>query len=129
MPPLLAVVLAFATREAIFSLIVACVAGVFIGAAGFSSLAGFQDGLAGVPVLLQRTLGNADFIWILQVELFIGVLVAFLLKSGATQRFTEVMQRRLASRKQVQLFGWFLGMLIFFSDYFSPLLTGPVMGS
>lgn len=126
-PPLLAVALAFATRDAIFSLVVACVVGVFIGAEGFSSFTGFREGLTGVPVLLQRTLGNADFVWILQVELFIGVLVAFLLKSGATQQFTEVMQRRLASRKQVQLFGWFLGMLIFFSDYFSPLLTGPVM--
>jgi len=120
-PPLLAVILAFATREAIFSLIVACVAGVFIGAEGF------QAGVAGVPVLLQRTLGDANFIWILQVELFIGVLVAFLLRSGATQRFAQNMSRRLASRKQVQVFAWFLGMLIFFSDYFSPLLTGPVM--
>ena len=116
-PALLAVVLAFVTREAVFSLLVACIAGVLIAG----------DGLLGVPDLLQRAMGDADFVWVLLVEISIGVLVAFLLKSGATGQFTRLMQHRLRSARGVQLFGWLLGMLIFFSDYFSPLLTGPVM--
>jgi len=112
-------VLAFVTREAVFSLLLACIAGVLIAG----------DGLQGVPDLLQRAMCDEDFVWVLLVEISIGVLVAFLLKSGATGEFTRLMQQRLRSPKQVQLFGWLLGMLIFFSDYFSPLLTGPVMRS
>lgn len=116
-PPLLAVILALVTREATLSLLVACIVGVVISGGGLPETAH----------LFRRALGNADFVWVLLVEIFIGVLVAFLMRSGATQEFTRVMQRRIHSRRGVQLFGWLLGMMIFFSDYFSPLLTGPVM--
>ncbi|MDY0168418.1 MAG: Na+/H+ antiporter NhaC family protein [Thermoguttaceae bacterium] len=118
-PALLAVALAFLTREAVFSLLVACVVGLLIAGEGFW----------GLPELFQRALGNPAFIWVLLVELCIGVLVAFFLRSASTEEFARRMGTRLRSRKQVQLFGWFLGMLIFFSDYFSPLLTGPVLRS
>lgn len=116
-PAVLAVTLALVTREATLSLLVACIVGVVISG----------EGLPGTARLFQRALGDENFVWVLLVEIFIGILVAFLMKSGATQEFTRVMQKRLHSRRQVQLFGWLLGMMIFFSDYFSPLLTGPVM--
>ncbi len=117
MPALLAVTLAFLTREALFSLLAACLVGLLIAG----------EGVWGLPGLFQRALGNPAFIWVLLVELCIGVLVAFFLRSASTEEFSRRMEKRLHSRKQVQLFGWFLGMLIFFSDYFSPLLTGPVL--
>ena len=117
MPAVMAVLLAFVTRDAILSLLVACVAGVLIKG----------DGLLGVPDLFERAMGTPRFIWVLLVEISIGVLVAFFLKTDSTEEFARVMAKRVKSGKQVQLLGWFLGMLIFFSDYFSPLLTGPVM--
>ncbi|QZY57276.1 Na+/H+ antiporter NhaC family protein [Crassaminicella profunda] len=116
-PALIAVILAFITREATFSLLFACIIGLFITG----------DGLWGVPGLLEKAMGNADFIWVLLIEVFIGILVAFFMKTGSTEEFTRVMDKKVKSRKSVQLFGWFLGMFIFFSDYFSPLFTGPVM--
>ncbi len=66
-PPVLAVVLAFATRDAIVSLVVACLAGVLL----------LGQGPQGFPDLITRALGTEDFIWIAAVEVFIGVLVAF----------------------------------------------------
>ncbi|WZL74311.1 Na+/H+ antiporter NhaC family protein [Clostridiaceae bacterium 35-E11] len=116
-PALIAVILAFVTREATFSLLFACIVGLFITG----------DGLMGVPGLFENALGNADFIWVLLIEVFIGILVAFFQKTGSTQEFGRVVEKKIQSRKKVQLFGWFLGMFIFFSDYFSPLFTGPVM--
>ena len=38
-----------------------------------------------------------------------------------------MVDKKIKTRTGVQLLGWFLGMFIFFSDYFSPLFVGPVM--
>ncbi len=116
-PPLLAVALAFITREAVVSLIVACVVGVVL----------LGHGIQGFPDLLTRALGNEDFIWVCSIEVAIGVLVAFLQASGAIALFRERASRRVNNRKQVGLLGWMLGLSVFFSDYFSPLFVGPVM--
>lgn len=116
-PALMAVVFAFITREALFSLLVASITGLFI----------LGEGLWGLPGLFMKALGNADFIWVVMIEVFIGVLVAFFLKTGSTDEFSRVAGSKIKSRKGVQLLGWILGMFIFFSDYFSPLFVGPVM--
>ncbi|MCT4592930.1 MAG: transporter [Anaeromicrobium sp.] len=116
-PALTAVTLAFITREALFSLLIASIVGVFIQGKALWSLSG----------LFTRSLGNGDFIWVVLIEVFIGVLVAFFLKTGSTDEFSRVVGDKINSRKGVQILAWFLGMFIFFSDYFSPLFVGPVM--
>lgn len=116
-PPLLAIVLAFLTREPIFSLAVACLVGVFI----------MGQGLLGFPELLVNALGTRDFMWICMVEICIGILVAFYQRSGAVSLFSKRVSSLTQSRKKTQFLGWGLGMFIFFSDYFSPLFVGPVM--
>lgn len=116
-PALVAVTLAFVTREAMFSLLIAAIAGIFIQGRGLWGLSG----------LFLKSLGNGDFIWVVLIEVFIGVLVAFFFKSGSTKEFARVVSKRVSGRKNVQLMAWFLGMFIFFSDYFSPLFVGPVM--
>jgi Na+/H+ antiporter NhaC len=116
-PALLAVILAFITREPIVSLAVACMAGVLL----------MGGGLVEFPELLVRSLGTRDFIWICMIELCIGVLVAFYQRSGAVKMFTQMASSWAKSRKKIHILGWVLGMFIFFSDYFSPLFVGPVM--
>jgi Na+/H+ antiporter NhaC len=116
-PPLLAVVLAFITREAVISLTLACIAGVVL----------MGRGLQGFPALVTRALGNEDFVWVCGIELCIGVLVAFLQRSGAVNLFTLRAGKWARGRRQVGVLGWALGLVIFFSDYFSPLFVGPVM--
>ena len=116
-PPLLAVALAFVTREAATSLALACLAGVLL----------MGQGVQGFPSLVTRALGNPSFIWVCGIELCIGVLVAFFQRSGAVQSFTARAGRWAKSRRQASVLGWSLGLVIFFSDYFSPLFVGPVM--
>jgi Na+/H+ antiporter NhaC len=116
-PPVLAVVLAFVTREAATSLALACFAGVLL----------MGQGPQGFPGLVTRALGNESFVWVCSIELCIGVLVAFFQRSGAISMFTERAGSWVKSRKQVGVLGWGLGLFIFFSDYFSPLFVGPVM--
>ncbi|MFQ6070094.1 MAG: Na+/H+ antiporter NhaC family protein [Candidatus Aminicenantales bacterium] len=116
-PPVLAVLLAFLTREPVISLAFACLVGVLLSGSG----------LGGFPQLLVRALGNRDFIWICMVELLIGALVAFYQRSGAVEMFSKKVSFWRKSAVHTQLLGWGLGMFIFFSDYFSPLFVGPVM--
>lgn len=116
-PPVVAVVLAFLLRDATVALLLACVAGLYVAGAGIS----------GLPGLLTRSLATPDFIWVLLIEVCIGMLIAFFMASGATQRFAELAQKRVRTGRQVQTMGWCMSALIFFSDYFSPLLTGQIL--
>jgi Na+/H+ antiporter NhaC len=116
-PPLLAIVLAFLTRDAVFSLALACFAGVLL----------MGQGLAGFPELLVTALGNRDFMWICLVEFCIGILVAFYQRSGAVLMFSQRVRPWTRTREGTQTLAWGLGLFIFFSDYFSPLFVGPVM--
>jgi Na+/H+ antiporter NhaC len=117
LPPLIAVLLAFVTRDAIISLLVACVVGVVL----------LGEGVQGFPDLVVRALGTPDFVWLCSVEFSIGVLVAFLQRSGAIDLFREGAARYVKTRNQVGVMGWALGLSVFFSDYFSALFVGPVM--
>ncbi len=117
LPAVMAVIFAFITREAVYSLLLASITGLFI----------LGEGLWGLPRIFMKALGNGDFIWVVMIEVFIGILVAFFLKTGSTAEFSRVAGGKIKTRKGVQLLGWFLGMFIFFSDYFSPLFVGPVM--
>lgn len=67
LPAALAIVLAFVTRNTVFSLAVACFVGVIT----------LGNGLMGFPTLLKETLGTTSFSWILLLELFIGTVIAF----------------------------------------------------
>ncbi|MGD8539411.1 MAG: Na+/H+ antiporter NhaC family protein [Candidatus Aminicenantes bacterium] len=116
-PPLLAILLAFITREPVFSLAVACLAGVLL----------IGQGLLGFPELLAKSLGNRDFMWVCLVEICIGILVAFYQRCGAVNMFSLRVRSLTKSRVQTQMLAWGMGMFIFFSDYFSPLFVGPVM--
>ncbi len=116
-PPVLAVLLAFLTKDAVISLAAACMVGVLL----------MGQGITGFPDLITRSLGNENFIRICMIELCIGILVAFFQRSGAVRMFNRNVEHWAKTRKQVHTLGWGMGIFIFFSDYFSPLFVGPVM--
>lgn len=117
LPVFLTLFLAFKTRDAVFSLIVGCITGVVI--AGF-------DPATGMSKLFQASLGNADFIWVLMIEVAVGIMVAFYLRADVISGFAEWGSTKIRSRRGASGFGWLLGLFIFFSDYFSPLFSGPI---
>jgi Na+/H+ antiporter NhaC len=117
LPASVAIVLAFVTRNTVFSLAVACFIGVLISG----------QGLIGFPNLLKNSLGTTAFSWIFLLELFIGMLIAFFQRTGAIRNFSAWVASRNMTRARVQLAAWILGMFVFFSDYFSPLFVGSTM--
>ncbi|TFG82140.1 MAG: transporter [Spirochaetales bacterium] len=76
--------------------------------------------------LFQHALGNGDFIWVVMIEIAIGIMIAFYFKAGVITAFAEVASKRIKTRRQASGIGWVMGVLIFFSDYFSPLFSGPI---
>lgn len=116
-PAIIAIVLSFATRNTVVSLMLACIVGTL--------LAG--QGILGFPALLRTSLGTTSFAWVMLLNTFIGVLVAFFQKTGAIQGFAQYIQEKNLSRKSIQLVAWFLGGFVYFSDSFSPLFVGTTM--
>ncbi|MEJ2087573.1 MAG: Na+/H+ antiporter NhaC family protein [Gammaproteobacteria bacterium] len=116
-PAAIAIVLAFVTRNTVFSLATACVLGVLLSG----------QGLIGFPNLLKNALGTTAFSWILLLELVIGVTIAFFPRTGAIANVTRWVEGLSLSRMRVQLIAWVMGMFVFFSDYFSPLFVGATM--
>lgn len=117
-PAVIALVLAFVTKNALFSILIGVLVGV--GITGQNLLFGFSG-------LMQDALGNADFIWIIGLEVFVGILVALFQKSGAIDAFSNVVGKKNLGQRGAQVLAFLLGIFIFFSDYFSPLYVGTVM--
>lgn len=118
MPAIIALVLAFITRDAIFSLLIGVLVGIVITG---------QNIVFGFTGLMQDALGNADFIWVLSIEVFVGIMIAYFQKSGAISAFSKRVEKKNVKARGAQLLAWLLGVFIFFSDYFSPLYVGTVM--
>lgn len=116
-PAIIAIVLSFVTRNTIVSLLAACLVGTL--AAG--------QGIMGLPTLIKTATGTTDFSWVMLLNLYIAVIVAFFHKTGSIQAFSDWVHERHLSRKGVQLMAWALGIFVYFSDSFSPLFVGTVM--
>ena len=116
-PVALALFLAFWTKNAAFSLFVGCTVG--------GVLAGF-DPATGLVRTFQQALGTPDFVWVMMIEVAVGVMIAFYLRSGVIAGFADWASGRIRTRRAATGFTWGLGIFIFFSDYFSPLFAGPI---
>ena len=118
-PAVIAIVLSFATRNTIVSLVTACIVGTL--------LAG--QGPLGFPTLLKESLGTTSFSWVMLLNTFIAIIVAYFQKTGAIQSFSQMIHDKNLSRRGAQLMAWVLGMFVYFSDSFSPLFVGTTMRS
>lgn len=118
-PALIAIVLSFATRNTIVSLVVACIVGTLLSG----------QGLLGFPTLLKTSLGTTSFSWVMLLNTFIAIIVAYFQKTGAIQSFSQMIHDKNLSRRGAQLMAWVLGIFVYFSDSFSPLFVGSTMRS
>jgi Na+/H+ antiporter NhaC len=127
-PPIVAIVLAFITKNVVVSLFLGILSGSFIinitGNNVFSALVqAFLD-------LVDRSLNSLADPWnagiILQV-LAIGGVINLVAKMGGAKAIAIALAKRAKSAKGTQLITWFLGLLVFFDDYANSLIVGPIM--
>ena len=116
-PMLATLVLAFITRSALIGLLI----GTFVG----TLMLGAAPGV-GFNALLQASLGTADFIWICEIVILIGILFELFKKAGVLTALAQRFAAGRGGRRRVALSAWGMGFVIV-DDYFSPLLTGAVM--
>lgn len=123
LPPLLAIVLAFITKQVLLSLFL----GVFVGAL---LLYGGNPFYAFLRTLDQYILGSASDSWnaaILIFTLSIGGMIGVVSKMGGTKAIAEALSRRTKTAVGAQVATWILGILVFFDDYANTLIVGPTM--
>jgi len=142
-PPIIAIVLALATKDVYTSLFVGIVlAAIFVGDGNFeNTLISIMDGSSSHTVIDSITgeeieiiddtwgfLGSLDT-GILFFLVALGIIGCLLLVSGGSRAYGEWALSHIKSRKGAQIMTAFLGILIFVDDYFNCLTVGQVMRS
>ncbi|AQW82218.1 Na+/H+ antiporter NhaC family protein [Campylobacter pinnipediorum] len=128
LPPLIAIVLAFITKDVILSLFIGVFSGTFliniINENIFLALIkGFSDIVARIVAAMADS-WNAGIM--LQV-LCIGGVVALVTKMGGTKALALWLSKKAKTGISAQISTWFMGILIFFDDYANALIVGPIM--
>ena len=125
-PPAFAVLLAFLTSDVILSLL----AGVLVGAAMLTALAG--DGTVYATfhravVSIVETSADYENVRVLLLCIAVGGMEGVIRFSGGFETTARVMAKRLRSPRKVNLLSQLFCTLFFFDDYANALISGPVL--
>ena len=127
-PPLVAISLAFITKNVIVSLVIGIMSGGFI--LNISGNNPFMALFYSFLDLIQRAVNSLADPWnagiILQV-LAIGGVINLVGKMGGAKAIAEALSKRAKSAKSAQIITWVAGLLVFFDDYANSLIIGPMM--
>lgn len=127
-PPLVAIVLAFATKNVIVSLFLGVFSGAFmLELKGFDIYDGFVDGFLRLSNEILASLADPWNAGIILQCLAIGGLIALVSKMGGAKAIADALSKRARSPKSSQFVTWVMGLLIFFDDYANSLTVGPIM--
>ena len=127
-PPIVAILLAFLTKNVIISLFIGTLSGTFLVSLVDSSFIGalvnsFLD-------FVSRVLNSLADPWnagiILQV-LVIGGVIHLVAKMGGAKAVAEALSRKAKTAKSTQVVTFLLGLAVFFDDYANSLIVGPIM--
>ena len=127
-PPIVAIVLAFITKNVVISLFIGILSGSFL-----ISLTGYNVFYALIQAFLDfvtRALNSLADPWnagiILQV-LVIGGVINLVGKMGGAKAIAEALAKKAKTARSTQLITWLLGLFVFFDDYANSLIVGPIM--
>lgn len=122
-PPLLAIVMAMATRRVLLSLFAGVFAGALIVCSGNPVLAVAQT----MERYLWPSLSDPDHIRVFTFTLLMGAMVGVMQHSRGMEGLVSKLAPLARSRRGGQLTVWFLGLVVFFDDYANSLLLGTTM--
>ncbi len=118
LPPIIAIVLAFITKEVYSSLFI----GIISGALLYSQ---FNPWISFTSIFTIMT-ENID-LNILIFLVMLGMIVILMQKSGGSAAYGRWASEKIKNKKMALLATTFLGILIFVDDYFNCLTVGSVM--
>ena len=128
LPPLIAIALAFLTKNVVVSLFIGVYTGTFmLELKGIHFIDAFVNGYS---KLIQEALAALADPWnagiVLQC-LCIGGLIALVSKMGGAKAIAEALAKRAKTPRSAQIVTWLMGLIIFFDDYANSLTVGPIM--
>ncbi len=121
-PAILAVVLAFWTKNVVLSLIISLFTGALI-IASWNPWIAMQDMFSNYLFVNITDSGNAQTVIMMS---FVGGFVALLEKSGGARAFASAIAKKVKSKSTAQGCAWLGGLAIFFSDSGNSLILGPI---
>ena len=128
LPPLVAIGLAFITKETVLSLFVGVFVGEFMLCANdiniISTAINAFLNLGSQVISCMADPWNAGII--LQC-LLIGGVIQLITKMGGAKALADAFAKRADTPRKAQLFTWILGLCVFFDDYANSLIVGPIM--
>lgn len=128
LPPLVAIVLAFVTRNVIFSLFMGIFTGTFmVNISGANIFAALYYAFVDMSVKMVGSLADSWNAGIVLQVLTIGGMIAVITKMGGPRAIAEKLAARAKSPVSAQLYTWVMGFFIFFDDYANSLIVGPIM--
>ncbi|GAB4112134.1 MAG: Na+/H+ antiporter NhaC family protein [Candidatus Caldatribacteriota bacterium] len=119
LPPLVAIVLCFITKQVLASLFI----GIWVGA---TILSGWNP-LAGVTTTVGYIVDNAADSWnatILLFDFVVGGLIGLIYLSGGAYAFVKSITDRVKNARGGQFTAWLFGLIIFFDDYANTAVVG-----
>ena len=117
-PPLLAIILAFITKEVYSSLFI----GVAVGALLYSGFHPWDS-----FVNLFEIMKNSMNLNILIFDVLLGMIIVLMAKSGGSAAYGKWAGTKIRTKRSALLATMGLGVLIFVDDYFNCLTVGSVM--
>lgn len=127
-PPILAILLAFITKNVVISLFIGALSGTFLVQLVDNS---FMDAIIQAFLdFVSRALNSLADPWnagiILQV-LVIGGIIQLVAKMGGAKAVAEALAKKAKTARSTQLVTLLLGLAVFFDDYANSLIVGPIM--
>ena len=128
LPPLVAIALAFITKETILSLFV----GVFVGefmlcVNDMNIVSTLVNAFLNMGTQIIACMSDPWNAGIILQCLLIGGIIQLVTKMGGAKALADEFAKRADTPKKAQLFTWLLGLCVFFDDYANSLIVGPIM--
>lgn len=120
LPPLIAILLALLTRQAVIALF----AGIWAGTLLIYDYNPLTALLRVFDTILVDAVANDGHAAILLFTMALGGMVGILAKSGGTQALVSALSKRATTRRSGLVMTWLTGLVIFFDDYANCLLVG-----
>jgi len=128
-PAIVAIVLAFWTRNVFLSLLVA----IYLGACSILWL-GSDEGVASLYFgfgemgdHFWNSVSNLDNLKVTSFSLLVGATVSIMAVSGGTQGLVDWLSRYARTRRSGMLATWAAGLAVFFDDYSNCMIVGSGM--
>lgn len=128
LPPFIAILLAFVTKNVILSLFIGVFSGTFlIGLNDYGIIGAIVHGFLNIVNLILGSLSDSWNAGIILQCLTIGGLIALITKMGGAKAVAEALAKKAKTPRSAQLITWVLGLFVFFDDYANSLIVGPIM--